>query len=89
VAQAGPREIFYARSDEYRAFPPNVELLKTLAEQTGGKLAPEIAEVFARQGDESRQSRPLWPWLALLGLLFYLADIAVRRSPWAWRRFGS
>lgn len=89
IAQAGPREIFYARSDEYRAFPPNMELLRTLAEQTGGKVAPAIADVFARQGDESRQSQPLWPWLALLGLLFYLGDIFVRRAPWAWRRLGS
>jgi Ca-activated chloride channel homolog len=89
MAQVGPREIFYARSDEYRAFPPNVALLRTLAEQTGGKVAPEIAEIFDAQGDASRESRPLWPWLAVLGLLCYLADIAVRRSPWAWRRLGS
>lgn len=89
VARAGSRELHYSRSDEYRAFPPNMELLRALAEQTGGKVAPDIAEVFARNGDESRTSRALWPWLALLGLLFYLTDIAVRRAPWAWRRLGS
>ncbi|HEY5930775.1 MAG TPA: hypothetical protein VIU02_10750, partial [Burkholderiales bacterium] len=87
--RVGPRELHYPRSDEYRAFPPNMDLLRTLAEQTGGKVAPDIADVFARNGDESRTSLALWPWLALLGLLFYVADLAVRRTPWVWRRLGS
>jgi hypothetical protein len=89
AARTGPREVFYARSDEYRAYPPDLALLEALARESGGKVAPEIGEVFARQGDESRTSRALWPWFALAGLLFYLLDIFVRRAPWAWRRFGS
>jgi len=89
ATRVGPRELHYPRSDEYRAFPPNMDLLRTLAEQTGGKVAPDIADVFARNGDESRTSLALWPWLALLGLLFYVADLAVRRTPWVWRRLGS
>jgi len=89
VAEAGPREVYYARSDEYRAFPPNMDLLRTLAEQTGGKVAPSVEEVFARSGDASRDSRALWPWLALAALLAYLLDLFVRRAPWAWRRLGS
>ncbi len=89
VARAGPREIYYARSDEYRSFPPNMGLLKALAEQTGGKVAPEAAELFARNGDDSRRSHALWPWLGLAALLAYLADVFVRRAPWAWKRLGS
>jgi len=89
VAQAGPREVYYTRSDEYRSFPPNMDLLRTIAEQTGGKVAPSVQELFAREGDASRQSHALWPWLALAGLLAYLLDVFLRRSPWAWRRFGS
>lgn len=89
AARVGSRELHYSRSDEYRAFPPNMDLLRALAEQTGGKVAPEMGEVFARNGDESLTSRALWPWLALLGLLFYLGDLTVRRAPWAWRRLGS
>lgn len=89
AARAGPREIYYTRSDEYRAFPPNMDLLRTLAEQTGGKVAPEVQEVFARHGDQSRRAVMLWPWLALAALMAYLADIFLRRAPWAWRRFGS
>jgi uncharacterized membrane protein len=89
AARTGPREIYYPRSDEYRAFPPNMALLEALAEQTGGKVAPTVAEVFARNGDESRRSHALWPWLALAGLIAYLADVFLRRAPWAWRRLGS
>jgi Ca-activated chloride channel family protein len=89
AAQAGPREVYYPRSDEYRAFPPNMGLLKAIAEQTGGKVAPTVEELFARNGDQSRHSYPLWPWLALAGLLAYLLDVFLRRAPWAWRRLGS
>ena len=71
--------------DEYRAFPPDIELLSALAQATGGKVAPSIAEVFAQQGDESRTTKALWPWFAAVALIFYLLDIAVRRSPLAWR----
>jgi hypothetical protein len=44
--------------------------------------------VFAQNGDYSRVSRTLWPWLAVLALLLYLLDIAVRRAALAWRWLG-
>jgi len=59
LERTGSRRLFYAYPDEYRALPPNIELLRTLAEETGGKLAPSIAEVFAQNGDHSRVSRTL------------------------------
>jgi hypothetical protein len=88
VSRVGSRRLYYAYPDEYRALPPNLELLRTLAEETGGKFAPSIAEVFAQEGDHSRISRTLWPWLATLALLLYLLDIAVRRAALAWRWLG-
>ena len=83
--RAGARMLHQDFSDEYRAFPPDLELLSALARATGGKVAPSIAEVFAQQGDESRATQTLWPWFAVLALIFYLLDIAARRSPLAWR----
>lgn len=83
--RAGARILHQDYPDEYRAFPPDIELLSALARATGGKVAPSIAEVFAQQGDESRTTKTLWPWFAALALIFYLLDIAVRRSPLAWR----
>ena len=82
IAQAGTRSLFYPRSDEYRALPPNLALLEALSKQTGGKLAPKIEEVFARSSDGGMASRPLWPYLAAAALLLFLADIAARRVPW-------
>ncbi len=83
--RAGARMLHQDYPDEYRAFPPDIELLSALARATGGRVAPSIAEVFAKQGDESRTTITLWPWFAALALIFYVLDIAVRRSPLAWR----
>jgi len=83
--RAGARVLHPDYPDEYRAFPPNIELLSALARATGGKVAPSITEVFAQQGDESRTTKTLWPYFAALALIFYLLDIAVRRTPVAWR----
>lgn len=89
AAKAGMRVLYRGFSDEYRALPPNIELLGAIAEKTGGKLAPEIREVFDAGADHGKQSKQLWPWFALFALLLFLLDIAMRRSPIAWRRLGS
>ena len=81
--RAGERRLYYPYPDEYRSLPPNVNLLRALAEETGGKLSPEIGEIFAAQGDRGNSRRPLWPWFAAIALLLYLCDIAVRRCPLA------
>ena len=85
LLRTGARLLFQDYPDEYRAFPPDIELLDALARASGGKLAPSVAEVFAQQGDESRTTKALWPCFAVLALIFYLLDIAARRSPLAWR----
>ena len=87
--RAGTRQLFYPYPDEYRSFPPDLELLETLAAQTGGKVGASVAEIFAAQADRGVSRRALWPWLAALGLLLYLCDIAVRRAPWFRRWLGS
>ena len=87
--RAGVRMLNLDYPDEYRTFPPDIELLSALALATGGNVAASIAEIFAQQGDASRTTIILWPWFATLALIFYLLDIAVRRSPLAWRRLES
>jgi Ca-activated chloride channel family protein len=87
--RAGVRMIFSGFPDEYRSLPPNLDLLGTIADETGGKVRPSIEEIFDTQGDTGQRSTPLWPWLALAALIAYLMDILLRRLPYAWRRLGS
>jgi uncharacterized membrane protein len=83
------RALFYPYTDEFRLYPPNTELLAAIAEQTGGKLLPQTAEIFQDYGEAASLPTPLWPFLAGLALLGYLLDIAIRRAPWFWRRLAS
>jgi hypothetical protein len=89
IGRIGTRSLVYPVSDEYLSRPPNVELLKTLAQETGGRYAPDASEVFANLGDSQGRARPLWPWLAGLALLCYLLELGVRRAPLAWRLLAS
>lgn len=87
--RAGARTIFSGFPEEYRSLPPNLGLLRTIADETGGKVGPSIEEIFDRQGDAGQRSARLWPWLALAALIAYLMDILLRRLPYAWHRLGS
>lgn len=89
VNLAGARTIVSGYPDEYRSLPPNIDLLQTVAAETGGKIGAQPDEIFAAGVDSGQRSSPLWPWLALLALFAYLMDILVRRLPWAWRILGS
>jgi len=84
-----PRTLSFPYADEYRLYHANESLLRLVSRETGGKYRPEIADVFADYGDRARVPTPLWPPLAMLALIGYLLDIAVRRAPWFWRRFES
>ncbi|NIO42345.1 MAG: VWA domain-containing protein [Burkholderiales bacterium] len=89
VERAGTRAIFSGFPDEYRSLPPNLVLLQTVATETGGKLGATPREIFDVGDDSGERSTPLWPWLALAGLLAYLFDLLLRRLPYAWRRLES
>ena len=81
--------VYYPYSDEYRLYPPNTGLLSEISENTGGKLLPDNAEIFADYGESASVPTPLWPVLAALALIGFLLDIAMRRAPWFWRRLAS
>lgn len=85
LSRIGSRVLHQDYPAEYRGLPPDMNLLEGLASATGGKVAASIPEIFAQRGDVSPDTRELWPWLAACALLFYLLDIALRRSPLAWR----
>jgi Ca-activated chloride channel homolog len=57
----------------------NLPLLQRLADETGGRLSPDFAQVL-EDGVETRRIRvDSWPPLLWAALALFLADIAVRR----------
>jgi uncharacterized membrane protein len=87
VARAGVQELHRPYPEELRQLPPDLPLLKAIADQTGGRYAPEPGDVFASLGDRAPRPKALWPWAAALALLLYLGDLALRRAPGI--RFGA
>ncbi|MFO1319569.1 MAG: VWA domain-containing protein [Burkholderiales bacterium] len=87
AARAGVAELAPATPEEYRLRAPDVAFLKALAEQTGGRYAPEARDVFATQGEAHGRSRALWPGFAVAALILYLLDLFLRRAPVARRWF--
>ena len=79
LTQAGTRSLFYGYSGEYRDLSPDIGLLRALCERTGGKFAPRVEDVFARQGDGGLVSEALWRHFATIGLVLFLLDILFRR----------
>lgn len=87
VQRAGTRALFYPYADELRSRPPDIELLQTIAQQTGGKVGASVAEIFDPQDDRGVSRQPLWPWFAAAALLLYLLDILMRRASFLRRLF--
>jgi Ca-activated chloride channel family protein len=65
---------------EFLPRAPDEALLGRLAAETGGTLNGPAEEIWT---DDRRaaQEKELWPWLATLALVLFLADVALRRWP--------
>lgn len=68
-------------SPEFRFEPVNQDLLKSMAETTGGTVSPDPTTIFKDKSRSAIREYELWPWLALLALLGFVGDVAVRRWP--------
>ncbi|GHT45729.1 chloride channel protein [Planctomycetales bacterium] len=65
---------------ELRIQPANVELLKQIAETTGGLFDPSADDLAAYQTDKTAyQAKPLWAYLLTLAAFLYVLDTALRR----------
>ncbi len=87
-ARRHTRAIYYPYPDEYRFYPPDTEKLEQLAKETGGVFRPEIRDIFADFDERASVPTELAPFLALVALILYLVDIALRRAPWLWQRLS-
>jgi Ca-activated chloride channel homolog len=83
------RTVFYPYPDEYRFYPPDIEKLETVARETGGKVSPEIEDIFRVDGERASVPTALAPIFVPMALLLYFLDVAVRRAPWIWNRLQS
>lgn len=73
------RGLMVGYPDELRLRPTNEALLKSVAQVTGGRYAPTIAEIFAETDRTAQRSTPLWPNLIMAAACLLLLDVALRR----------
>ena len=73
------RVLTYSYPDEYHFYPPNIDLLRTISDETQGRFQPKAGDVFDPGGETTALPTPLWPYIAALALLLYVADVYLRR----------
>lgn len=65
--------------DEYRQQHPNRDLLRELAEDTGGRIEPDPNELVAQKREgQKKLIHPLGGYLIMASLFLLLGDIAIR-----------
>jgi hypothetical protein len=73
------RVLAYSYPEEYHFYPPDVETLRSVSEETGGVFRPSGPEIFEARGDQTFVPFMLWPWLSSLALALFLLDVLLRR----------
>ena len=73
------RVLAYSYPDEYHFYPPNTEALRSLSNETKGRFQPRAEDIFDANGESTSLPTPLWPYLASLALVLYVADVLLRR----------
>ena len=79
--QAGGRArlLAYSYPDEYHFYPPNIDSLRSISAETGGKFQPAAQDIFTTDGETTTRPVPLWPYLASSALLLYIINVFLRR----------
>jgi uncharacterized membrane protein len=79
-AVAGPRRDYVVSyADECRVQPTNTELLRAIAEASGGKFGAQPADVFAPSGRTAPRVLQFWPYLLLASVAVFLLDLVLKR----------
>jgi uncharacterized membrane protein len=69
-------------SPEFNVTDPNLNLLRRIADSTGGKLlgpGPAPANPFLHDRKKTFQPRDLWEWLLQIAIVLFTLDVGVRR----------
>ncbi len=78
-SRAFPEAGLYRPEAELADYGSNVELLKQVAEFTGGRFEPEPADVFAGTGRSIASTLSLWPGLLGFAVLLSLVELILRK----------
>ena len=77
---SGPlRSLEYSYPAEFHFYPPDTQKLRSISNATKGAFQPQVSEIFDPQGESTEYPISLWPWLAAIVLVLYVADILLRR----------
>jgi Ca-activated chloride channel family protein len=66
-------------SDEMRIRPTDEQLLRKVADMTGGTFDPDPAALFRDDDLSAERSARLWPHLVALAAALLAVDVALRR----------
>ncbi|MDE0959264.1 MAG: glutamine amidotransferase [Planctomycetota bacterium] len=64
---------------EFRVLQSNEELLKRIAEASGGRILTDADDLLDRSLPQRKDRSPLWHPLAIVGLFLFFFDIVTRR----------
>jgi hypothetical protein len=66
-------------STEYSDLESNARLLESLAEVTGGKFNPDVANIAEHRTTVARRMQDVWKWLLIASIPLFFLDVALRR----------
>ncbi len=69
-------------AEEYRTRAADEELLRSIAEVTGGRYDPSPERLASPSDRTVPRTTPLWPYLLATAAAIFAIDVAVRRLPW-------
>lgn len=78
-SRAFPEIGFYRQEDEMLEYGNNEDVLRRIAEATGGRFNPSPSAIFDAAGRSIRTTMRLWPGLLALALLLNLAELILRK----------
>jgi uncharacterized membrane protein len=77
--RAFPEVGFYRQEEEMRDYGHNDQLLRQIADATGGRFRPSTREVFDAAGRGNRAVMNLWPGLLALAVALNLVELLLRK----------
>lgn len=73
------RRLMRRYPEEWKIRPPDYQTLRRIADQSGGRYAPSVAEIFTIAGPSAAQPFSLWPALLMIAICCFVVDVGVRR----------